>query len=145
MYMDAHREAETLMMEGDRLRAVGRPAEALVVYTQAATRELDALRATPDDRPRTKGVVAVSAVALFTKAAAPDQALSAAYQLLVREDRWAGTVTIAQSYRDCRGAASGRRSLAGQDTTTFSWCWAIARDLTLPNAAERPYRPAIAL
>jgi hypothetical protein len=73
MSLDAHRQAEVLMGRADTLVAEGRAAEARDLYTQAAELEAKALESIPATRPRTRGIIAVSAVALYRRGGAIDE------------------------------------------------------------------------
>jgi chorismate mutase/prephenate dehydratase len=66
--MQTHRRAEELMMRGDRALARGSGDEAASFYCEAAQTEADAFDDIPPERPETRGILAVSAVALYRKA-----------------------------------------------------------------------------
>lgn len=86
MSLDVHRRAETLMAAADAARALGRLEDAHGLYREAAAAEAEAYDLIPADRIRTRGVVAVSAVALFRKSGDPAEALRRAYLYLAQPD-----------------------------------------------------------
>jgi len=65
MSVVAQRQAEVLMAEGDQHAREGRTAEATQAYRGAALCEVSVLEHIPHSRPRTRGIIAVSAVTLF--------------------------------------------------------------------------------
>jgi hypothetical protein len=70
-----HREAEVLMGYADLAKAQGRPQEAATLRCQAAELEAQVFGLLPLDRPKTRGITAVSSVALYRKAGALDRAI----------------------------------------------------------------------
>jgi hypothetical protein len=82
---DLHRRSESLAGDADVLMAAGRAAEARLKYLEAARLEADSFTSVPAERPRTRGVVATSAVALHLKADAPEEGLRLARRLLAVE------------------------------------------------------------
>jgi hypothetical protein len=84
--LDVHRKAEQLMDQADLLAVRGQRQEAAALYRASASLEAEALDLIPPERQRTRGIVAVSAVALFRKAGAIREALRHAYRYLGRED-----------------------------------------------------------
>ncbi len=82
MSVDAHRRAEMLMQEAERKAARGLAKESRSLYREAATEEARALTHVPTTRRRTRGILAVSAVALFCKAHAFDEAITHAREYL---------------------------------------------------------------
>jgi hypothetical protein len=82
MSADAHRQAEILTATADQLVAQGRSEDARALYFQAAEQEALAFGHIPVERSRTRGIVAVSAVALYRRADAIDQAIRHAHLFL---------------------------------------------------------------
>jgi len=82
MSLDAHRRAEQLAAQGDVLLQQERRDEALLSYRGAGDAEAEAFLHVPEERPRTRAVVAVSAVALLRKAEAYDEAVRLAQPYL---------------------------------------------------------------
>ncbi len=80
--LDAHRRAEVLMSKAEQKASQGAVDESRTLYLQAAQQEAQAYGFIPEDRPRTRGIVAVSAVALFRKAGAHDEAVRHAHRYL---------------------------------------------------------------
>ena len=85
MALDSHRDAEGLASQADLLLATGQLAEARALYKLAASMEADAFAATSPERPKTRGILATGAIALFLKADAPEQGLRIARRLLASE------------------------------------------------------------
>lgn len=85
MALDFHRLAEARMGEGDRAKAAGDGDLALEKYLEAARAEAAAFAATPLDRPRTRGALGISSVALFRRSGDPRQATRQAYVVLAEE------------------------------------------------------------
>lgn len=85
MSLDAHRQAEQLAGEADLLMARGQVAVARERYRAAADAEAAAFRTILPERPRTRGVLATSAVALYLKGDAVEAGLRLARQLLAIE------------------------------------------------------------
>lgn len=77
-----HREAEFFMGLADQARAQSRPDEAAKFDRQAAELEAQVFALLPHDRPKTRGITAVSSVALFRKSGAIDEAIRHAHLFL---------------------------------------------------------------
>jgi hypothetical protein len=73
--LDVHRHAELLMGRADQASVEGRPEDAARLRCEAAELEAQVFDMVPLDRPRTRGVIAVSSVALYRKGKALDQAI----------------------------------------------------------------------
>ncbi|MCC7106143.1 MAG: hypothetical protein IT307_13450, partial [Chloroflexi bacterium] len=86
MSLDIHRQAELLMGQADRLAIQGRMKEAAALYRDAGIAEAHAFELIPEERRKTRGIVAVSSVALFRKAGALDEAIRHAHAFLGRTD-----------------------------------------------------------
>ena len=86
MSVDAHQQAEHFMAEADQLEAQGRQQQAQQARLQAAQCEARAFEHIPVSRPRTRGVIAVSAVALYRRAGALDEAIQHAHRYLGESD-----------------------------------------------------------
>lgn len=86
MSVDAHRQAESLMALAEKLEAEGRATEAARLYFRAAQCESKAFGFIPDTRPRTRGIIAVSAVSLYLKAEAPAEAVRQANVYLAERE-----------------------------------------------------------
>jgi hypothetical protein len=82
MSLELHQKAEFLMARADQLAAEGNRVEASLAYRSAAFSEADALLRIPEDRVRTRGIIAVSTVALFRKAEAFREAIRYAHRYL---------------------------------------------------------------
>jgi hypothetical protein len=82
---DSHRRAEALMGEADRAEAGGDLETAKRSYIEAGRAEAQAFREIALDRLRTRGVVAVSSVALFRKGGDVASAIRQAHGLLSEE------------------------------------------------------------
>ncbi|MGE0543300.1 MAG: hypothetical protein AB7R89_24330 [Dehalococcoidia bacterium] len=67
--VNAHRQAESLVGQAEALASSGQRAEAGRLYRDAALAELDAFQHIPDDRQKTRGIIAVSAVSMYFRAA----------------------------------------------------------------------------
>ena len=79
---ECHLDAERLASAAERALRSGKPLEAEMLYAQAATAEAGALGALGQDKQRTRGVTAVSAVALWYKARKYHEAEELAYKTL---------------------------------------------------------------
>ena len=77
-----HRQAELLMAEAQMLDVAGRTREADQKRYQAARAETQAFTLIPEERQKTRGIIAVSAVALFRRAGALDEAIQTASEYL---------------------------------------------------------------
>lgn len=84
MSVDAHRRAEELMVLADVARAEGRQDDAIRLFREAAEHELVALKHIPETRPRTRGIIAVSAVSLLREAAEFAEAVRQAASMVGR-------------------------------------------------------------
>ena len=86
MSIDAHRQAEALMGMAERKAAQGAAKEARALYRQAAEEEARAYEHVPAARHRTRGIIAVSAVALYHRAGVFDEAIRHAHLYLSNDD-----------------------------------------------------------
>ncbi len=77
-----HRDSEAAAIEAERLLRSGDKSAAAKYYAQAANLEQMAVRAIDPSKARTKGITAVSAVALWYKAAEYEKAEQLAYAML---------------------------------------------------------------
>ncbi|TLX15894.1 hypothetical protein [Rhizobium sp. MHM7A] len=77
-----HQKSERLASRADLTAKKGRITEAELLYAQAATFEAAALLIHGNRTPRTTGILAVSAAALFSKAGRPEDALWISITLL---------------------------------------------------------------
>lgn len=68
-WLEYHRESELLASDGEIALHRGDGERARALYNKAAEAEVNALREVGDDKPRTYGITAVSAVSLYFKAA----------------------------------------------------------------------------
>ncbi len=84
-WLEAHRESEILASEADIAKREGEHSKAFSLYRDAATKEASALSLIGSDKPKTLGVSAVSAAALFFKAREFDSAEQLAISCLARE------------------------------------------------------------
>lgn len=91
MSLDLHRQAEVLMGRADALAAQGQRRQAADAYARAARLEIDAYRAIPAERVRTRGIVAVSAVSLLRKAGLLADAARNAHRFLADDSLTAGS------------------------------------------------------
>ncbi len=82
MSLDLHRQAEIFMGRADQKSVEGRVQEAAELRRQAAELEAQVFDLVPRDRPKTRGIIAVSSVALYRKAGALDQAIRQASYFL---------------------------------------------------------------
>src|SRR5256884_5648707 len=92
MSVEIHRQSEQLVAQAERLAADGGGDEAVrVLYLRAAVLEARAFDAVPRDRPRTRGIVAVSSVRLFMRAHDWRAALRQTHRCLAEDDlpEWA--------------------------------------------------------
>jgi hypothetical protein len=81
-WTELHEQSERLAIEAERALKTRNTATALVLYKQAADCERRALGLVDPSKSRTRGITAVSAVALFFKAREYIQAEQLAYSLL---------------------------------------------------------------
>ena len=77
-----HRESEKLAVVAEGAIREGLNGEARELYLKAAARELESLNAVGPDKVRTRGILAVSLVSLYYKAAAYQEAATTASRLL---------------------------------------------------------------
>ena len=70
------------MAEADVLASAGRSADASALYRQAAELEAEVFARLPVARERTRGIIAVSAVTLYWRAGALDEAMKRAHEYL---------------------------------------------------------------
>lgn len=82
MSVDAHRSAETLLTEGELLERRGQETDALERFLLAAESEATAFLHIPVARPKTRALIAISAVSLFLRAKAYEQAIRHAHLYL---------------------------------------------------------------
>ena len=75
MSVRLHRQAEQLMAEAELLEGAGRHDDARARWLDAARLEAECFDTIPRDRGKTRGIIAVSAVALFRRAGALDEAV----------------------------------------------------------------------
>jgi len=73
--LEPHREAEVLMGYADLARAQSRFVDAVKFDRQAAEIEAQVFDRLPIDLPKTRGIIAISSVALYRKAGALDEAI----------------------------------------------------------------------
>ena len=83
MSVKLHRQAEQLMGEADLLEIAGKPDEARDRWLEAARVEAQVFSLIPEERRRTRGIIAVSTVVLFRRAGALDEAIRAASEYLL--------------------------------------------------------------
>jgi hypothetical protein len=72
MSVDLHRRAEGLMGRAELIERAD-PDEARRLYLEAAELETEVFARIPASRPRTRGIIAVSAVSLYWRAGAQDE------------------------------------------------------------------------
>jgi len=82
MTLERHEEAERLMVHGDHAIADGREQEGRAYYRAAAEAEAQVYTMVPLERPRTRGITALSVVHLFRHAGAEEEASYRAYEFL---------------------------------------------------------------
>src|SRR5688572_3262140 len=82
MSVKLHRQAEQLMGEAEILAGKGRSDEARARWFEAARLEQEVFVQIPEDRQKTRGIIAVSAVALYRRAGALDEAIRAGCEYL---------------------------------------------------------------
>jgi hypothetical protein len=80
--LELHRQAELLMGRADQMSVEGRLPESADLNRQAAELEAEVFGMVPVDRPKTRGVTAVSSVALYRKAGALNEAIQQAESFL---------------------------------------------------------------
>jgi hypothetical protein len=86
MSVKLHRQAEAQMAEAELLVSRGRLDEARSHWLEAARLEAQAFAQIPRDRGKTRGIIAVSAVALFRDAGAFDEAFRTGKEYLATGD-----------------------------------------------------------
>ncbi|XXY54847.1 hypothetical protein WME91_27325 [Sorangium sp. So ce269] len=79
-------QSETLAFEAERAWKAGDRARALSLFAQAADLEYQVARDVPGEQPRVRGVLAISAVALWIDARRYDDAARAACEFLARPE-----------------------------------------------------------
>jgi hypothetical protein len=82
MSVRLHRQAEQLMAEADLLRIAGKPDEARSRWLEAARVEAQVFSLIPEERRKTRGIIAVSTVVFFRRAGALDEAVRSACEYL---------------------------------------------------------------
>lgn len=85
MSLDLHREAEALMGHADQAKAQRRLADAARLNREAAEVEARVFDLLPLDRPKTRGITAISSVALYREAGELKQAIRQAEIFLTQE------------------------------------------------------------
>ena len=93
MSVKLHRQAEVLMGEAEILAGTGHIDEARACWLKAAHFEAAAFEQILRDRGKTRGIIAVSAVALYRRAGALDEAIRAGCEYLSSgdlPDAWRG-------------------------------------------------------
>jgi hypothetical protein len=80
-----HREAEALMGLADQAKAQRRLSDAARLNREAAKVEARVFDLLPIDRPKTRGITAISSVALYREAGALDQAVRQAEIFLAQD------------------------------------------------------------
>ncbi|HZO24597.1 MAG TPA: sigma factor-like helix-turn-helix DNA-binding protein [Chloroflexota bacterium] len=80
--LELHREAELFMGRADLARVQNRREDAAAHDRRAAELEAQVFDLLPLDRPKTRGITAISSVALYRKAGALDQAIRQARSFL---------------------------------------------------------------
>lgn len=78
--LPAHRKAEAFMANADRFWMLGAEAAAKEAWRHAARWEMETFQQIPDIRPRTRGITAVSAVALAKRSG--DMTLARQYAVM---------------------------------------------------------------
>lgn len=81
------RQSEALAFEAERTWKAGDQARALSLFAQAADLEYQVARDVPGDQARVRGVLAISAVALWIDARRYEDAARAACEFLARPER----------------------------------------------------------
>ncbi len=79
-------QSEALAFEAERAWKAGDQAQALALFAQAAELEYQVAREVPGDQARVRGVLAISAVALWVDARRYDDAVRAACEFLARPE-----------------------------------------------------------
>ena len=81
MSVELHRRAEELMGRAELLERTS-PNESRQLYLEAAALEADVFGGIPTSRPKTRGIIAVSAVSLYWRAGAHDDVVRLAREYL---------------------------------------------------------------
>lgn len=106
------------MSRAEEREAAGRLDEAAALYAQAAQSEAEALERVPVGRPRTRGIVGLSAVSLYIQAGQALEGLQLAYQLLadraLPDDAREQLLDLALDAERERQAAHEGRQLSGE-------------------------------
>src|SRR3954447_22164393 len=113
MSVDLHRQAESLMAEAELLVSAGRLTEARSCWLDAARFEAEAFAQIPKDRGKTRGIIGVSAVALFRDGGALDKALQLADEYLATgdlPDAWQSELKALRDAADLQRQAVSRKS-----------------------------------
>jgi hypothetical protein len=132
-----HREAEVFMGLADQARAQNRPEDAAAHDRRAAELEAKVFDLLPLDRPKTRGITAVSSAALFRKAGAIDEAIRHAHLFLFR----AGMVDYSQEdleemVEEMR--AERRANASGRTLGEGSFEWVLTGPDIGPGIAPLP-------
>ena len=85
MSVELHRRAEALMGRAELLERTD-PDESRRLYLEAAALEADVFAGIPTGRPKTRGIIAVSAVSLYWRAGAQDEVARLAREYLACPD-----------------------------------------------------------
>src|SRR3954452_7944621 len=86
MSVKLHRQAEALMAEAEILVGQGKTDDARTRWLEAGRLEAEVFAQIPRERGKTRGIIAVSAVALFRDAGAIEKALNLADEYLTTGD-----------------------------------------------------------
>lgn len=122
MSLAIHRQAELLMGQADRLLVQGRAQEAAALYREAAGFESQAFDLIPPERCKTRGIIAISSVALYRKAGALDEAVRQAHFYLARDDLPEFANDDLESLLDqARAERAARLSGRALAPDTFEW------------------------
>jgi hypothetical protein len=86
MSVDLHRQSQGLVMQAELATATSDAAAVRELYRRAADLEAQAYDVIPEDRPRTRSIIALSSVHLYMRAEAFDAALLRSHHYLSRPD-----------------------------------------------------------
>ena len=86
MALEIHKHAELLMGRADQMSVEGRSQESAKLNCQAAEAEARVVALLPREHTRTRGIMAISSVALYRKGGALEQAIRQAEIFLKRDD-----------------------------------------------------------